>query len=134
MSRAILIPVDGDPQVIDINLRNDASFRGAYLDGAWVENVHVNYDVTTFLDIGQREIAMLVDEEGLVKGLPLNKTATPFYVSNPRDGVICGPAILVGQFEDIEGWDWTELPISVTVDKIKAAGDWAMKQAKVEWA
>lgn len=134
MARAILIPVEGEPTVIDIDLKDSHSVM-KHLDGGWIENVNVNYDAATGMDVGQRDVAMLVDEEGLVKGLPINKTATPFYCPNPRDGIICGPAILVGQYEDAEeGWDWTGLPESITPETVLKAGAFAMRMNGVAWA
>lgn len=135
MTRAIRIPLEGDPEVVDIDLKDTHAIMNAHLGGGWIESVNVNYDVTTYLEVAQVGVALLVDEEGLVKHLPINRVATPFYVSNPRDGVICGPALLVGQCIDDEGgWDWCGLPESITPDKVKAASAWAMTRAGVAWA
>lgn len=131
MSRVIIIPTDAEPYEADLDLEDNEPIMAVV--GGWLEGVTINIDPATYLELGQRDIALIVDEEGLLRQRPLNKVATPFYCPDPRNGVICGTAILVGQHDTGEGWEWTDLPEKVTVEEVKAAGDWAMRMNRVEW-
>lgn len=55
-------------------------------------------------------VSMLVDEEGRLKGLPVNRRATLFY-GHPY---IAGDALLVGDVEE----DFTGLPEDVTITSV----------------
>lgn len=131
MSRAIRIPVEGAPEVIDIDLRTSKAPQE--IIGGWIEQVTINTDVAAYLDVAQREVVMLVDEEGLVKARDINRTATGFYTGDPRRGIICGPALLVGQEYSDEGYDWAGLPGTVTPEQVEKASAHAMRQAGVAW-
>lgn len=65
--------------------------------GGWIEQVRIN----TRLDV-----VMLVDEEGLVKRLPMNSKAMRHYT-----GIIAGKAIFVGlSGSHMPEEEWTDLP------------------------
>lgn len=121
MSRVIRIPVEGEPYEDDVDLTYPAITK--IVDGGYFERVVVNPDAAHMLNVTQQDIDLIVDEEGLVKHLPLNFVASPFYASSLRRGVICGPATLVGRTFNADGEDdWTDVPDGITAADVLAVG------------
>lgn len=127
MSRAILIPIEGLPFEADIPLDYPAVNAAVVGGENLIERVRVNPEACAALGVPFGSIDMLVDEEGLVKDLPVNVGASAFYVLDHSKAVICGPAALVGVGLDDEGGeDWIGLPESITAEAVL---DWSMRIA-----
>ena len=87
MTRCIIIPVEWNYPLTRTELDSLADFQRVV--GGWIEHVGLN-----------EELALLVDEEGRVKHLPINRRATllrRLYHPGSRNTLaIVGPAVLIG--------------------------------------
>lgn len=91
--KAWLVPVDGEPQDIDVNMGNNV-----------LRDVSKRYFGDDILDLTEvrfrgRLCHMAVSDTGMVDGLPVNKVATEAYHANCVPGTthpICGPAVIFG--------------------------------------
>ena len=90
--KTIRVTADGKISVVDVDFSDIQSVQNML--GGYVEVVH-NWRLARLLGEG---IVMLVDEEGLLKELPLNPVGSFFY-----EGLIVGDFLLA----QIVGEDWT---------------------------
>lgn len=131
--RAIVIPCDNDQPVTEITLSPDHDlartlgdqFRMTALMELVIGNgcdfiQSVNTAKLNALLVGkylshQHIMCMVVDEDGVDRGQPVNERASVFY-----DGTIYGTAILLGEDRSnpYEGYDCESLPECVTVDTV----------------
>jgi len=90
----LIVPVEGAPRVETITPDLD-TFKGL-LDGGWLEGIAGN-GWTGYCD-----------EEGKLKGLPINMAATMLAHAHgwPRGDLLCGPVVFMGP-TDREGEDTT---------------------------
>lgn len=113
MSRAILVPQDPGRPLAEVDLDLDdlrALLRQTVGDDAYLEQVRTQalYDLgfSEGLPRGQM-VVMLVDDSGVIRGLPLNARASLFYPG----GFIAGDAWLVlSERDPLEGDVWVGLP------------------------
>ena len=99
--KGIVIPVDGEVREVEVDGLDD--MRGA-IGCEWIEGVTL------------RQARMYVNEEGLLRGLPVNPRASALYLFTHRflptpivgDALILGPIINDGEDSDIPPmWaDW----------------------------
>ncbi len=89
--KTIRVTADGKISVVDVDFSDIQSVQNML--GGYVEVVH-NWRLARLLGEG---IVMLVDEEGLLKELPLNPVGSFFY-----EGLIVGDFLLA----QIVGEDW----------------------------
>lgn len=115
--RALRIPVDGDVQVVDVDIT--LSWLQEQV-GRYIEPVYVDQVLT---DRGRREVdaCVYVNEEGKLNGLPVNPRATDFCALTIggwfRD-VIVGDVVIVGP----PGREGEETP--VPDDAIAVVREW----------
>lgn len=125
--RVIVIPANEKELMLEVDLESMAypainRLLEARQGTRWVERVQTpwlhalaqeDYDPATRMG-GPRwpSVSMIVDEEGGLKPLPVNRRASVFY-----GGIIAGDAVLVG--ED-GGEDWIALPDNITTEKVAA--------------
>lgn len=114
--RGILIPSGIDEDVEEVHF-DGTSLR--YLQqmnervGGYIERVtsHQLHTLHRELLLPGRTLTMVVNEDGNALGLEENPRAGKFY-----DGLILGPAILVGEYDTYEGPDFGTLSPILTVD------------------
>lgn len=96
MIKVLVIPVEGPARVEEI-AGDLASLRAAIGDG-WLEHVCLDADKGTHL---------YVDEEGKLKGQPVNWLATTLWRDHQGIGadVLCGTAVVLGGTPDGEEAD-----------------------------
>lgn len=85
--RICIVPPEGDPEYKDIDGSLDA--MRAAIGGGYIERVNIQTRITE-----KMALVMVVDEDGLTKGLPLNLRASIYYPFNPIVGTVffCGEA------------------------------------------
>lgn len=129
MSRVLAIP----PRRGGLRFRDaDLSYPAvrASLGGAWVERVWLHAEAEMELDAAPRTLALLVDEEGRLKGLPQNILASMLYVPEPARGLIAGPALLVGVVRSgEEGEEFGDLPPRIDGGRVVAAAQTIARRA-----
>lgn len=95
--RGLLVPVTGAPSLVETDGRLDslqALVARSEGGSGYIDHVRLP---------GLPNSGMWVDEEGLINGLPVNARATILYRSGGvagrplHQGVICGPALLLGE-------------------------------------
>jgi hypothetical protein len=68
------------------------------------------------------KVIFVVDEEGLLKELPLNTRASLLYGSHVHQQPIVGDAyVLFETFDPMEGGIWTGLPEHITIPEVEQA-------------
>lgn len=70
------------------------------------------------IGIGQNWFVMIVDEDGIRQGLPVNQRASFLYGTRNHGGSIYGDAWIVGEGYTDEGPDFVDLDDDVTPDVI----------------
>ena len=83
----IKITTDNKISIIDANFDDYKKIQKAI--GGYIEPVHTK----TLFNYFKAPICMLVDEEGLIKNLPVNVVASHFYGFNDHGHAIAGDAI-----------------------------------------
>lgn len=86
------------------------------LVGGWIEIVRFR----PRLDIGGTRIVMVVDDEGLVKGKPINWGASALYGTQLHGQYIHGDVFLAGEIEGPEGADLVDFP-QMTIESVRSA-------------
>nr|DAP89231.1 MAG TPA: protein of unknown function (DUF3846) [Caudoviricetes sp.] len=107
--KTIKITTDNKISIIDVNFDDHKDIQKAI--GGYIEPVHTK----TLFNYFKAPIYMLVDEEGLIKNLPVNVVASHFYGFKDHGCVIAGDAIfalaigenLIG-FGDRDSEQWME--------------------------
>jgi|ERR1035437_10478237 hypothetical protein len=103
MTKAMYIPVDAPPRVVEYNGYDELKA----LVGGWIEGIGGDVGGS-----GTHVWSGYVDEEGKIKGLPVNDEATIFAGATGWYGagsdVLCGPVVIIGP-PDEEGDD-TDVP------------------------
>lgn len=98
MQKAIVIPVEGDPQIVDFDGELDTLQK---LVGGWIEPLDngsafgslTAYELKIDLFAGAPSnscVMTLVNEEGFLRELPVNRTLTQAFGQ-----LIVGPAVIV---------------------------------------
>ena len=85
--KTLKITTDNKISIIDVDIDDHNALRQAV--GGYVEAVHTGVMYEYF----KAPALMLVDEEGLLKGLPINKVASHFYGYQNHGQIIAGDAI-----------------------------------------
>lgn len=109
--RMLKIYVDGTIEEVDITPEE------AIPDG-FIERVAVG---DTSVDPPQRfeDAALIVDENGIAKGLPVNRRASVLYGALLHQGLIHGNVFLVGECGDGPDVDFCPLPGTYTVQSVE---------------
>lgn len=114
---AILMPVSGPPTEIKIKMEDvNKLFNCKYTD-------HMSFP---YLDWFGYRLAILVDDSGVSKELPINPLAT--YFAKDR-GYVCGPAILV---DDEKKLTMDEFRKIMEIVKIIPFADWRPCETKID--
>jgi hypothetical protein len=89
-ANAVIITADGNAEIRYV--RTDLDSIKAILDGGWLEPIGPLTD-----EFG--EWHAYVDEEGKIKGLPINHAATKFArdIGWGSHDVLCGPVVFLGR-------------------------------------
>lgn len=112
--KAVKIPANGDIEITDI----PDSGRGMFGEDTLTERVRFGIPGTNQMyTLGdrlkrtpKRWVVMLVDENGLHRGLPPNPAATYLYRGGRHQGVIFGDAYLVLEREDwMREQEWSSI-------------------------
>ena len=85
--KTLKITTDNKISIIDVDIDDHKALRQAV--GGYVEAVHTGVMHKYF----KAPVLMLVDEEGLIKNLPVNAVASHFYGYQNHGHVIVGDAI-----------------------------------------
>ena len=85
--KTLKITTDNKISIIDVDVDDHKALRQAI--GGYVEAVHTGVMHEYF----KAPVLMLVDEEGLIKNLPVNAVASHFYGYQKHGYVIAGDAI-----------------------------------------
>lgn len=98
---------------VEVNDNNKYNELRKLIGGGWIEQVRLGRFAGTYKFRDQEQIVppdgslvMLVDEEGLLKGLSLNARASALYGVAQHGQPICGDAVLLGEVQTNEGPDW----------------------------
>lgn len=113
--RAIKIGHDVDGNKGDIELLDipsgfpeiNAAILGDSSD--LVEQVYAR-GLLVLTEAAKQDIVMLIDEEGLLKGLPMNSAASVLYGTHVHSQPIVGDAYIVGSTTE----EWADLPEWIT--------------------
>ena len=81
--RAVLVPVDGPPEIIDV----EPGDIGPRVLGGWLE-------IVLLKGWPGEMVHAYIDEEGKLKGLPVNQLATD--LAHVPGDVIAGPMVILG--------------------------------------
>jgi hypothetical protein len=98
--------LDGEIHTSDgvslVDIEPDLNVLQEYLDGGWLESVtlHTPSDVPEALRPNTVDCHVYVDEEGLLKHLPLNIRATMLMQQYTWFGVLAGPAVFLGHTDE----------------------------------
>lgn len=104
MSKVIKVTTDNRITVIDVDLMDIRSIQRAV--GGYIETVHTK----RMADYFKKPVLMLVDEEGLLKGLPMNTTGSLLYGTAFHGHPIVGDILFVlAAGEDFAAPDTDEL-------------------------
>ena len=107
MTRCIIIPVEWNYPLTRTELVSLADFQRVV--GGWIEHVGLN-----------EELALLVDEEGRVKHLPINRRATLlrrlYHEASRESPAIVGSAVLIGPPIEEEFGDVPEMLERLLID------------------
>ena len=85
--KTLKITTDNKISIIDVDVDDYNALRQAV--GGYVETVHTQI----MYDYFKAPVLMLVDEEGLLKRLPVNEVASHFYGYQNHGHIIAGDAI-----------------------------------------
>lgn len=85
--KTLKITTDNKISIIDVDVDDHKALRQAI--GGYVETVHTGVMHEYF----KAPVLMLVDEEGLLKRLPINEVASHFYGYQEHGHIIAGDAI-----------------------------------------
>ena len=85
--KTLKITTDNKISIIDVNLDDYRALKQEI--GGYIETVHTQI----MYDYFKAPVLMLVDEEGLIKNLPVNAVASLFYGYQKHGHVIAGDAI-----------------------------------------
>lgn len=100
MSKVIKITADREISIIDVDMSNYKEIQAQF--GGLFEQVKT----PKMFDYFRMPVVMLVDEEGLLKGLPVNLVGCYFYDSLKHGNPIVGDILLCLQVGcDFEGFD-----------------------------
>lgn len=100
MSKVIKITADREISIIDVNMSNYKEIQAQF--GSLFEQVKT----PKMLDYFRMPVVMLVDEEGLLKGLPVNLVGCYFYDSIKHGNPIVGDILFcLDAGEDLEGFE-----------------------------
>ena len=82
--QAWFVPVDGEPESVTFDMKDNIMRQASdrYFKGVTLDMTKVRYK--------GRLCHMVVDDEGMVKGLPRNSIATAAYHANCRPGTVHG--------------------------------------------
>ena len=89
-SKVVIVPVKGNPSIEDFNAK-DSYTQISTAVGGYIETVIL----PAIKHTGDYEVTCFVNEEGLLKGLPLNSAIT-VMCEKSYGGPIVGDAIFVG--------------------------------------
>ena len=110
MSKVIKITADREISIIDVNMSNCKEIQVQF--GGLFERVHTHKMFDYFI----MPVVMLVDEEGLLKGLPVNLVGCYFYDSPKHGNPIVGDILLCLEagadfegFTDEQAWEAKEM-------------------------
>ena len=85
--KTLKITTDNKVSIIDVNLDDYRALQQEI--GGYIETVHTQI----MYDYFKAPVLMLVDEEGLIKNLPVNAVASHFYGYQKHDCTIAGDAL-----------------------------------------
>lgn len=85
--KTLKITTDNKISIIDVDFSDYRALKRAI--GGYIETVHTQI----MYDYFKAPVLMLVDEEGLIKNLPVNAVASHFYGCQNHGHIIAGDAI-----------------------------------------
>lgn len=120
-TKIIKIPADRRARIetIEVESLRYPQLNEALFDGGLIEQVRARGLAPLTSAHSTQRVVMLVDEEGLGKGLPFNPRASILYGMHVHGQPIVGDAFIVGEIRDSEGeWDWGPLPDYLTMSTL----------------
>ena len=66
------------------------------------DELHGYYEIVRTRSLGHKFL-MLCDDEGLLKGLPVNDVASELYGTRIHGGIICGDVLIMREYMDENG-------------------------------
>lgn len=107
--RVIVIPTSGPMRATHVSkLDLDTIRRDLFEDEAYLESVRARGFQHMHDEGNRRIISLLVDEDGLNKGLPVNERASLLYGAHVHGHMVVGLAVVVCEVQEMteEGPDW----------------------------